>query len=257
MKPLALMLAEKSVFISVLMNAAAIVADIAYFLPAHFRRKKHDYAFQHGKIGTQPGNGALNDLPLSYFTHALLSNKYSFIIEIGAYTADRTLALKANFPHVDVIAMDVTADYAKISNTRGIELRPFSLDEIEKVARSKEGHGAIFSHGTICYMSQPEVCALFAQAYRLGLDIALVEPNTVGEGTITRSLPRARDGSWFHPYITMLKEAGYRLPINGGRQVGNCVSLFSEQVTYIFAQRLSSQPSTQSAMIEAVPEEAQ
>jgi hypothetical protein len=235
MKAALFALAERSIFASYAMNAGAIACDLLRFMPSRFGDKSLDYRMVTGQIGTLPGNAALNDLPLAFFKSVILEGGYSYVIEIGAYSLDRSMALKRAFPKLPVYGLDVTADFVYPRVAYGVDVGSNSPTTISSIAALRGGRGLVCSAGTLAYYKPTAVAELFALTRSIDADLALVEPNTVGEGSITRSLRRTRQ-SWYHPYLDLLPKAGYSLPFNGGRQVGCTISASAEMMTYLFAQ---------------------
>jgi hypothetical protein len=228
-------LAERSIVASYMMNAGAIMCDLLRFLPSRFRDRTLGYRYVSDKIGTMPGNAAVNDLPLAFFKSVILDGDYSYVIEIGAYSLDRSMALKRTFPDIHIYGLDVTAEFVYPRRVHEVEVGSNTPNTIRSIAALRGGRGLVCSAGTAAYYPPSQIAGLFALTKSINADLALVEPNTVGESSITRSLRRTRV-SWYHPYLHLLRQAGYTLPFNGGRQVGCAISASAETMTYLFAQ---------------------
>jgi hypothetical protein len=235
MKAALFALAERSILASYAMNAGSIAYDLLRFMPSRFGDKRLDYRMVAGQIGTQPGNAAPNDLPLAFFKSVILDGDYSYVIEIGAYSLDRSMALKRAFPKLPVYGLDVTEDFVHPRIVSDVDVGSNNATTIRSIAALRGGRGLVCAAGTLAYYKPAAVAELFALTRSIDADLALVEPNTVGESSITKSLRRTRQ-SWYHPYLHLLPKAGYTLPFNGGRQVGCAVSVYAETMTYIFAR---------------------
>jgi hypothetical protein len=101
------------------------------------------------------------------------------------------------------------------------------------------GRGLICTNGTLAYYEPEDVIALLTEASQLGLDLAIAEPNTVGEGSLTHSIKRNQQ-SRYHPYLQTLWRLKYVMPDNGGQQPGDCIADYGDARTYIFARHPSN-----------------
>ena len=187
------------------------------------------------RIGTNPGNTFFNDAGLNFFVRLILESRYDFVIEVGAHSLERSVKLKSLFPQLKVFGLDVTTDFAERRMIENVTLMPNTLESIRVIAKECGGKGLICSHGTLCYYSTDALRDFFGLAYELRFDLAIAEPNTVGEESLEWSLMRTYQ-SRYHPYLNFLRTIGFRLPDGQGRQIRDTVSKAGEARTFIFAQ---------------------
>jgi len=230
-------LGARSILVVWFANLVRFVAVAVRYLPS--RRSGLKYQEVDGQIGTHAAATDHNDLGLNFFSRLVLEYRYSFVMELGAFAANRSFKLAKLFPQTKVYALDITRDFAVEREMDGVTLGPNTLPMIESIAKRYSGGGMICAHGTLCYYPQPDLEALFDLAFSLELDIAFSEPNvSMTEHTRPRSFRRTKT-SYYHPYIPMLLRAGYRLPDGGGQQVRDCWGRYAEERTFIFARHPS------------------
>lgn len=225
---------QRSVVLPWLANLAAFNVAATAYLPSRFRDGARDYGAQAGLIGSQPTAADHNDHGLNFFSRVILEHRYDFVIELGALTLDRARALARLFPQTRIFALDITRDFTDTRTLDGVTVGPNTLTHIREIALGCR-RGLIVAHGTLCCYPPDDLAALFATAHELRLDLAFSEPNTIGEESLTCSLKRTQM-SWYHPYLHMLRAAGYELPDNRGKQVRDSVSKYAEERTFIFAR---------------------
>jgi hypothetical protein len=235
MKSLLLRLGSRSIFITWLFNAAALALHAVRLLPGRFAAGQR-YTEQADRIGSDPGAAFCNDPGLNFFARLILENGYNRVIELGAYTADRSLRLaRLPFPQrPEIFALDITRDYAQRHTRDGVTIAPNTFDMVEELL-SSPGRGLLCSHGTLCCYAQGDLEKLLGLAFDRGFDIAIAEPNSIFEESMTRSLRRTTQ-SYYHPYLTILRRLGYQLPDNKGKQTRDCYSQYMETRTFIFAR---------------------
>lgn len=234
LKNAALGVAERSLVVPWLVNLAAFTGLAVSVLPDRYRDRPQEFRVIAGQINGDT-KALTNDLELNFFVRAALEHRPTFIAELGAYALIRARNLARLFPGVPVYGLDITEDYANERVVDGVTIGPNSRDMIQKIASANPGHGLFCTRGTLCYYAEPDLRELFQQAAAHGIDFAISEPNTVGEESLKRSMPRTR-ATFYHPYLRMLRDAGYTLPDNDGRQIQCCVSEFGENRTFIFAR---------------------
>jgi hypothetical protein len=95
-------LGRRSVFVPWLFNFAAHSARSINFLRRRY--EKWDWTYQSIEIGldSNPNSAYYNDVPLNFFSRLVLENRYDFVIEVGAYTGDRSMRLSRLFPGLRV-----------------------------------------------------------------------------------------------------------------------------------------------------------
>jgi hypothetical protein len=219
-----------------LSNMAAHTADAIRHFPGHFKDRSLEYASAEGIVGTLPRHANVNDTALNFFARAILEHNYDFVIEIGAYSLDRTKKLASLFPNKKFFALDIGPDYITKQVIGNVTLLPNDLATISSLAKKYDGRGLICSHGTLSYYCPALAEDLISVGAQSGLDIALVEPNAIGENSRACSMQRSRK-SWYHPYLLLLRSNGYVMPDANGHQIGTSFSAFGEWYTYILAMR--------------------
>lgn len=222
-----------------LSNMAAHTAEAIRHFPGHFKDRSLEYASAEGIVDTLPGHANVNDTALNFFARAILERDYDFVIEIGAYSLDRTQKLASLFPKKRFFALDIGPDYITEQVIANVTLLPNDLATISSLAKKCEGRGLLCSHGTLSYYCPPRAEDLISVSAKCDLDIALVEPNAVGENSRSCSLQRSRK-SWYHPYLMLLRSNGYVMPDANGHQIGTSFSAFGEWYTYILAVRATT-----------------
>jgi hypothetical protein len=223
-----------SILVPWLMNVGAYLVATVAKLPTKYSDRAVAYGEASGRIGSDPGAAYHNDIALNFFARLVMEKRFDFVIELGAYSLDRSLRLKKLFPELKVFALDVTKDFAGGKEIEGVVLLPNTLDNIRAIAQSNSGRGLICSHGTLCYYATDALAELINLAHGLRLCFAIAEPNTIGENSLQWSLRRTYK-SWFHPYLFLLRRQGYTLPDGNGHQIRDCVSRAGEERTYLFA----------------------
>ena len=183
---------------------------------------------------------AVNDLPLNFYFRVAASADYAYVIELGALSAFRIIELGRLMKSVQrltrVYGLDVTADYAIERELDGVIVGPNNLTTIRTIGGRHAGRGLICATGTLCYYAQDDLAAMFALAASQNCDVALVEPNfSVWERENRMSFKRSRISS-YHPYVPMLRIAGYELA-EGGLQIPRTWNDSAEEWTFIFATR--------------------
>jgi hypothetical protein len=205
------------------------------------RRRMEAYPSVRGRLGAGAADTYSNDHGLNFFTRLILEKRYVFVIELGSFTADRSIKLSKLFPQTKFYALDITDDFSSERMLDGVTLGPNNLQNIAAIAaRHPSTRGLICAHGTLAYYAQQDLAALFKTAAALGFDIAFSEPNvSLAEQSRPRSFARS-NGSSYHPYISMLLQAGYELPDGGGQQVRDCWGRYAEERTFIYGRYKSS-----------------
>jgi hypothetical protein len=217
------------------LNSFAFLTSAVTKMPSRYRDGGKDYGTSAGNLGSDPAAAWENDLSVNFFARVILEHGYSFVIELGAYTCDRSWRLAKLFPNCKFYALDVTADFTERREMNGVTLGPNTLDEIKAIAAREGRNGLICSNGTLCYYPEIDLLELFKTTATLGLDLAFNEPNTIGEETLPHQIRRTRI-SYYQPYLPMLRSLGFSLPGGHGRQVRDCNSTYGEMRTFIFAK---------------------
>ena len=229
-----LALGERSYFVVWLVQVIRFVSQtVCYF---RTRRGELDYPAVENRIAPDAGATLFNDHGLNFFSRLILENRYAFVIELGAFTAARSIRLAKLFPVVAVYALDVTRDFEIERTEQGITIGPNSLANIAAIACRNSGHrGLVCAHGVLAYYQLSELQHLFAKTAALSLDVAFSEPNvSLTEQSRTQSLKRTA-GSYYHSFIHSLQQVGYILPDSSGQQVRDCWGRYAEERTFIFA----------------------
>jgi len=205
------------------------------------RRRVEAYRIVRGRIGSGRTDTYNNDHGLNFFARLILENRYAFVIELGSYTADRSIKLSKLFPQTKFYALILPTISPSERILNGVTLGPNNLQNITVIAaRHPSTRALVCAHGTLAYYAQPDLAALFKTAAELNLDVAFSEPNiSLAEQSRPRSFARS-NGSSYHPYISMLLQAGYELPDSGGQQVRDCWGRYAEERTFIYARYKSS-----------------
>jgi hypothetical protein len=226
---------SRSIFVPWAVNvSAAAVASIAKFR-TKYSDKNLTYQSFGSKVGTNPSNEHFNDPGLNFFIRLLLEHRYGYLIEIGALSLERSTRVKKLFPDLSVYALDVTQEFRERHIVSGVTLMYNSTDNILAISREAHGRGIICSHGTLAYYANKDLYQLLTTAFEISLDLAIAEPNTIGEESLGGSLKRTHR-SWYHPYLPMLRSIGYVLPDGNGQQIRDCWSTAGETRTFIFAR---------------------
>lgn len=223
---------ERSIFAVWLLNLWRFEILAIRKLRSRYKDQRLTYSAEANHLGSQPGAADHNDHGLNFYARLLLQYRYDFIIELGAFSLERSRWLAKHLP-VRVHGLDVTADFRERRSIEGVQVGPNNLQQIADIAL-QGGRGLVVSHGTLCYYPTPELAKLLLLLAKLGLDLAFSEPNTSGELSLDRSLRRTHK-SYYHPYVTMLKTAGFRLPDNNGHQIRDCWGEYAETRTFIYA----------------------
>jgi len=176
---------------------------------------------------------------LNFFARSILEHDYQYVIEIGSYSLERIRRLAMLFPTKKFFALDIGFEYITERTIDRVTLMPNNLTNISFLVEKQTGRGLLISHGTLAYYPLFRIEALIEQAAQLHLDIALAEPNGIGENSRNCSLQRTRK-SWHHPYLSLLRANGFTMPDSKGHQVGGSFSTFGEWHTYIFATQRST-----------------
>ena len=230
LKSVAISLAERSLLVPWLANVGAFTILASSVLSNRYQDKPREFSESVGNIGNS--RSPLNDLELNFFARVAIERRPSFIIELGSYTLVRTRTLSELFPDIKVYGLDVTRDYLEPRIVNGVNIGPNTPEMISQIAA--QGSGLICTRGTLCYYSEEELRDFFVLAFNHKIDLAISEPNTIGEESIQRSIPRTR-ATFYHPYLKLLRETGYTLPDNEGRQIQCSISEFGENGTFICA----------------------
>ena len=183
---------------------------------------------------------AVNDAALNFYFRVAMSGDYTHIMELGALSAIRILELhrltKTFRSMTKIYALDVTKDYAIERDIGGVIAAPNNLAMLRDISSRHLGKGLICATGTLCCYPQQKLADLFRVAASIDCDIALVEPNfSAWEGHDRASLKRSKI-SFYHPYVPMLKSAGYDLQ-DGGLQIPRTWNEAAEERTFIYARR--------------------
>lgn len=232
-KRMAFALGERNRLVPWAMNLIRFNARAVGWLPSRFSDERRSYTAEAGHIGSMPDATYHNDLSLNFFARVLLEHRYEFVIELGAFSLERSKWLAAHFPSVEVHALDITQDFQNLREIDGVHIGPNSLAHIRKIASGRRG--IVVATGTLCCYTHEALTELLATLKELRLDLAFNEPNTSGEGSLTRSLRRTSQ-SYYHPYIAMLRQAGFTLPDGNGHQIRDCWGEYAEQRTFLFAK---------------------
>lgn len=234
MKRLYFWVGERSIAIVWLLNLLIFNWRTLKKLPTRYRDKRRAYAAESQNIGTQSSAADHNDHGLNFYTRLVVQHRYDFVIELGAYSLERSRWMAKHLP-VRVHALDVTADFRECRIIDGVHMGPNDLQQIARIAL-QGGRGLVCSHGTLCYYSTADLERLLVLLAKLGLDLAFSEPNSIGEGSRDRSLKRTHL-SWYHPYLKMLAEAGFTLHDNNGHQIRDSWGEYAETRTFLFARQ--------------------
>lgn len=225
-------LGERNRLVPWAMNLVRFNALALGWLPSRFSDERRRYTAEAGHIGSMPDATYHNDLSLNFFARALIEHRYEVVIELGAFSLERSKWLAAHFQNVEVHALDITQDFRDQHEIDGVHVGPNSLEHIRKIAAGRRG--IVVATGTLCCYTREALAELFAMLKELQIDLAFNEPNTSGEGSLTRSLRRTSQ-SYYHPYLSMLHQAGFTLPDGNGHQIRDCWGEYAETRTFIFA----------------------
>jgi hypothetical protein len=239
LKRLYFRLGERSIFVVWLLNLLIFNYKAIRKLPTRFSDRKRTYSAESDHIGTQPGAVDHNDLGLNFYVRLIIEYRYDFLIELGAFSRERSEWLAAHFPNLEVHALDITQDFQERRTVNGVRVGPNTPDHFRDVVSQPMRRGLVVSHGTLCYYSFVELTRLLAVMREFRLDLAFSEPNTIGEGSLDRSLRRTHL-SHYHPYLAMLQKAGFELPDGKGHQIRDCWGEYAETRTFLFARQASS-----------------
>jgi hypothetical protein len=234
-KGLIFALGRHSILLVWLLNFVYYLRWTLWFLPKRYRKWNFRYEDASGALGVSPTMQNSNEQSTNFFARLILQSKYAYAIELGSYSADRSIALARLFPAVKIYALDITRDFLEERVFQGVTLAPSSLSKIGSIAKSETGRGLLFANHVYTCVPYEDVLAIFKTALDLGLDLAIAEPNSVGEGTMPHPLRRTRN-TWYHPYLPTLRSLGYRMPDNNGNQVSDSFVEFGDRRTYIFAE---------------------
>ncbi len=232
MKRIYYWLGERSVFVVWLVNLIMFNVRAVGWLPSRYRDKRRSYPTEAGHIGKQPAAVDHNDLGLNFYIRLIVQYRYETVIELGAFSMERATWLAKHFPEVRVHALDVTRDFREPRIVDGVNVGPNTTARIREVATART---LVVAHGTLCCYSPKQLSELIATLRDLKIDLAFSEPNTSGELSLNRSLRRTGQ-SYYHPYLTMLADAGFTFPDNKGHQIRDCWSEYAETRTFLFAR---------------------
>jgi len=98
------------------------------------RRRVEAYRIVRGRIGSGRTDTYNNDHGLNFFARLILENRYAFVIELGSYTADRSIKLSKLFPQTKFYALDITDDFSSERILNGVTLGPNNLQNITVIA---------------------------------------------------------------------------------------------------------------------------
>lgn len=144
----------------------------------------------------------LNDIAYCYFANVLGQLGYKTAIEIGSFDGSRAIALKKNFPSVDVYGADIGAAFQQDIEVAGVK---FTLHCNEFFEMGFE-NTVIFSTGTLSCLRPDELRSFLSLIKKQGYDIAIYEPICcfTNESSLYRS-----DNSFYHPYHELLSDMGF------------------------------------------------
>lgn len=184
-----------------------------------------------------PTVSSLNDHEVNFFARLILERKYDFAIELGAYDLARSKKLKALFPALNVFAVDITEDFQDSKIVDGVSTGPYNISQIEAIALQSQGRGLVCSNGTLTYYGADELVSLLKASFRLGLDIALVEPCCIRDFPMKKPWSRSAQ-TVYHRYADLLSDAGYDLSMNDdAKDRWRNITGRAEAWSYIFAKR--------------------
>lgn len=221
-------------------NLARYVSICLRALPSCYTDARVDYrdfrALGNAAFGAA---SAGNDQALNFYLRAAIEQDYGFVAELGALNGLRAQQLAALLRScgrtAPVYGLDITADYQAEHEWRGIMLAPNADTTLAQLA-ARHGRGLICSNGTLTYYGRAQLAELFALARRLRCDLALCEPNlSVMENRQGPSLCRTRS-SLYHLYRALLREAGFTMPDDDGRQIPRTFGQYAEERAYIIAR---------------------
>src|SRR5262245_11580883 len=140
-----------SILATWLLNVGSYVCRTAARLPTKYSDRRTAYGEASNQIGSNPSAAYHNDPALNFFARLVLERRFDFVVELGAYSLDRSRRLKKLFPKLQCFALDVTRDYAVQREIDGVTVMPNTLDNIRTIARTASGRGLICTQGTLCY----------------------------------------------------------------------------------------------------------
>jgi hypothetical protein len=224
---------QRSIFINWLVNVLAYASRFVRILSNRYVDGSFNYSADLDGL-TSAAPLRFNDLEANFFIRLVLERSYSHVIEIGAYKLERAAGLARLFPSVTVHGLDITRDFTERRAIDGVRVGPNTLANIQSIAKASVGRGLICCRGTLVYYPPEQLRELFAFTHALEYDLAISEPNTALEQYIEVSRTRTKR-TWYHPFRSMLKAAGYALPDNDGQQIRCSISEYGEERTFIFA----------------------
>jgi hypothetical protein len=228
-------LGQRSTFTIWLMNVSYFVYGAIRSLPSRYQDGNRAYSKQSTAVAN-PNSVPYNDLALNFFLRVAREDDYSFIVELGSFSTERTVHLKKLIPDKIIYAPDIGPDFAVERQLGDITLAPNNLATIKTISARHGGRGLFCACHTLSYHSPRELADLFSLAYALRCDMAFAESNaSLTEKWPRPSFPRSVI-SYYHPYISMLRSVGYDLPDNNGQQAPGYWRAFGEEWTLIFAR---------------------
>jgi hypothetical protein len=189
--------------------------------------------------GITPGATANTaDSPVNFFVRCALEDDYTYLIEIGAFGGQRAARLATLFARhklpIKVYALDIGPEYSQEREIGLVTAAPNNADMISAIARRHSGRGLLCSRGTLYLYNGDELAALIRLTFALGIDLAIAEPNaSITERWATKPLKRGIEG-WYHPYASVLRNAGYAID-DDGLQAPYSWNSYCEEVTFIRA----------------------
>src|SRR5262249_36016736 len=163
-----------SILVPWLVNLAMFNFRAFGWLPSRFHDRRRAYSAESGHIGSQPDATHHNDLSLNFYIPLIVQNRYDFLIELGAFSLDRSRFLASHFPDLRVHALDITQDFQSRRVEDGVHVGPNNLTYIREIA-AKNRRGIVVASGTLSYYSFDDLAALFSTLRELKLDLAFNE----------------------------------------------------------------------------------
>lgn len=171
-------------------------------MPAALRKhgaRTPDYSTAAPALG---GTVGVHDPALNLFLRATLEGDYRTVVEIGAYSGARIMALKRLVPAIDAWALDVIPPYTIPAVHGGVKFQRYDLSFFDR----PPARTLVCARGTLSVMSPDELSEFVRRLAARGIDLALCEP--VAYRARVRPLMRAR-GSYYHSYEHVLRAAGF------------------------------------------------
>ena len=148
-----------------------------------------------GRLGAGPADTYSNDHGLNFFARLILENRYAFVIELGSYTADRSIRLSKLFPQTKFYALDITDDFSSERILDGITIGPNNLQNIAAIAaRHRSMAGLVCAHGTLCCYPFADLGAVVPQDGRPRSRCCFLRTKHLDDRTIQAALLPKNEG---------------------------------------------------------------